>query len=104
MISELVDVVRLVRAPLVGRIGDRVLSFPFLRGPLLSFIVVAAFIGCAGKKETALVIETAAVERRSIVLSAQANGVVEPVTVIEVKSRASGQITSMPVDVGSVVK
>jgi len=72
---------------------------------LTAFAVLAIpSVGCARKKETALVIETAPVERRSIVLSAQANGVVEPVTVIEVKSRASGQITNMPVDVGSVVK
>jgi HlyD family secretion protein len=87
---------------------DRVMSFPFLRYPLLRFslfaIVAVMMVGCAKKVETALVIETAPVERRSIVLSAQANGVVEPVTVIEVKSRASGQITNMPVDVGSVVK
>ena len=49
-------------------------------------------------------IETAAVERRSIVLSAQANGTVEPVTVVEVKSKASGTIIRMPVDIGSNVK
>lgn len=84
------------------------LCYPFLRGRasalVLALLVAATSVGCAKKKETALVIETAPVERRSIVLSAQANGVVEPVTIIEVKSRASGQITSMPVDVGSVVK
>ena len=79
------------------------MSYPLLRASAFSILAVAT-IGCAKKKETALVIETAPVERRSIVLSAQANGVVEPVTVIEVKSRASGQITNMPVDVGSVVK
>ncbi len=92
------------------RAGDsfRVMSFPFLRYPFLRLgltaVVIFATIGCGKKKEAALVIETAPVERRSIVLSAQANGVVEPVTIIEVKSRASGQITNMPVDVGSVVK
>ena len=85
-----------------------VLSLPLFRYPLLrnslSVIVAVVALGCAKKKESELVIETAPVERRSIVLSAQANGVVEPVTVIEVKSRASGQITNMPVDVGSVVR
>ena len=85
-----------------------VMRFPLVRYPSLRLtaFVILGFLGtaCAKKKETALVIETAPVERRSIVLSAQANGVVEPVTVIEVKSRASGQITNMPVDVGSVVK
>ena len=85
-----------------------VMRFPLFRFPFLRYgaVAILAFIsvGCAKKKEAALVIETAPVERRSIVLSAQANGVVEPVTVIEVKSRASGQITNMPVDVGSVVR
>jgi len=71
---------------------------------ILSVLLVVVVAACASKKQAELVIETAPVERRSIVLSAQANGVVEPVTVIEVKSRASGQITNMPVDVGSVVK
>ncbi len=87
---------------------DRAVRVPLLRCPffrlLLSGIVAVTAIGCAKKKETTLVIETAPVERRNIVLSAQANGVVEPVTIIEVKSRASGQITNMPVDVGSIVK
>jgi HlyD family secretion protein len=49
------------------------------------------------------VIETAPVERRSIVLSAQANGTVEPINVVEVKSKASGTIIRMPVDIGSYV-
>jgi len=87
--------------------NGRVMRLPFLRYPLLRLfltaIVAVMALGCAKKKETALVIETAPVERRSIVLSAQANGVVDPITIIEVKSRASGQITNMPVDVGSVV-
>jgi HlyD family secretion protein len=95
----------------------RVLSLPFLGFPLLRAngrtdgfglltvaILTMSILGCGKKKAPELVIETAPVERRSIVLSAQANGVVEPVTIIEVKSRASGQITNMPVDVGSVVK
>jgi HlyD family secretion protein len=84
------------------------MRFPLFRFPFsrLTAGLILGIMGtaCAKKKETPLVIETAPVERRSIVLSAQANGVVEPVTVIEVKSRASGQITNMPVDVGSVVR
>jgi len=59
---------------------------------------------CSKKQTTALTIETAPVERRSIVLSVQANGTVEPVDIIEVKSKASGTITRMPVDIGSNVK
>ncbi|MFL5638734.1 MAG: efflux RND transporter periplasmic adaptor subunit, partial [Gemmatimonadaceae bacterium] len=69
-------------------------------------IVMMVGLGASGckKKETALVIETAAVERRSIVLTVQANGTVEPVNIVEVKSKASGTITRMPVDIGSNVK
>ncbi|MBA3467777.1 MAG: efflux RND transporter periplasmic adaptor subunit, partial [Gemmatimonadaceae bacterium] len=48
-------------------------------------------------------IETAPIERRTIVLSAQANGAVEPINVVEVKSKASGVINNIPVDVGSRV-
>ena len=59
---------------------------------------------CKKSTDPALVIETAPVERRSIVLSAQANGTVEPIDIVEVKSKASGTIIKMPVDVGSNVK
>lgn len=65
--------------------------------------IVIALGACNKSTGPALVIETAPVERRSIVLSAQANGTVEPINVIEVKSKASGTIIRMPVDVGSFV-
>src|SRR3954467_407103 len=76
---------------------------------LLNSLGVAALIvvgagACKKTQTTALTIETAPVERRSIVLSVQANGTVEPVNIIEVKSKASGTITRMPVDIGSNVK
>jgi HlyD family secretion protein len=60
--------------------------------------------GCGAKKEVAAVVGTVAVDRRTIVVDAQATGAVEPINVIEVKSKASGQITSMPVETGSQVK
>jgi HlyD family secretion protein len=59
---------------------------------------------CTKSTDPTVVIETAPVERRSIVLSAQANGTVEPIDIVEVKSKASGTIIKMPVDVGSKVK
>ena len=58
---------------------------------------------CKKSTDPVVTIETAPAERRSIVLSAQANGTVEPVDIIEVKSKASGTIIRMPVDVGSNV-
>ena len=66
--------------------------------------VLGALGACKKSTDPTLVIETAPVERRSIVLSAQANGTVEPIDVVEVKSKASGTIIRMPVDVGSKVK
>ncbi len=70
----------------------------------IALAAVLALGACKKSTDPTLVIETAPVERRSIVLSAQANGTVEPVTVVEVKSKASGTIIRMPVDVGSNVR
>jgi HlyD family secretion protein len=60
--------------------------------------------GCNRTKQQSIPIESAAVERRTIVVDAQATGTVEPINVVEVKSKSSGQITQMPVEVGSTVK
>jgi HlyD family secretion protein len=49
-------------------------------------------------------VQTAPVERRDITVTAEATGAVEPINIVEVKSKASGLITKMPVDVGSSVK
>ena len=59
---------------------------------------------CASKNEKTVPISTAAVQRRDIVIDAQATGVVEPISVVEVKSKASGQIVRMTVETGSLVK
>ena len=70
----------------------------------ISLALLATLAACSKTTDPSVVIETAPVERRSIVLSAQANGTVEPVTVVEVKSKASGTIIRMPVDIGSNVR
>jgi HlyD family secretion protein len=44
------------------------------------------------------------VERRDIVVSAQASGAVQPDTTVEVKSKASGEILDLAVETGQVVK
>jgi HlyD family secretion protein len=44
-----------------------------------------------------------AVQRRNITVTIEATGTVEPIDLVEVKSKASGQILKMPVQVGSVV-
>ena len=68
-----------------------------------ALVVIAAAAACNKSTDPNVVIETARAERRSIVLSAQANGTVEPVDIIEVKSKASGLVLKMPVDIGSNV-
>ena len=44
------------------------------------------------------------VERRDIVVSAQASGTLQPDTTVEVKSKASGEILDLAVETGQVVK
>ena len=67
-------------------------------------IALAMLPSCKGDKEPASTIQTVPVERRDIVVDAEATGVVEPINVIEVKSKASGQIERMPVETGTRVK
>src|SRR5881275_2571722 len=84
--------------------GRSALSTQLLKSLGIAALVLSGAGACKKTQTTTLTIDTAPVERRSIVLSVQANGTVEPVDVIEVKSKASGTITRMPVDIGSNVK
>jgi HlyD family secretion protein len=67
----------------------------------LAFVATAA---CSREKKTNLTIPVASVDRQTIVVDAQATGVVEPINVIEVKAKSSGQIVAMPVETGTFVK
>ncbi|HJR62831.1 MAG TPA: efflux RND transporter periplasmic adaptor subunit, partial [Gemmatimonadaceae bacterium] len=67
-------------------------------------VLPLAVSGCGRKEAQAAPIQTVAVERRDIVISAEATGVVEPINVVEVKSKASGQIVRMPVETGTQVR
>jgi HlyD family secretion protein len=49
------------------------------------------------------VYQAVAVEARDIVVSARASGVIEPDTLVEVKSKASGEITEIAVETGQLV-
>jgi HlyD family secretion protein len=64
----------------------------------------ATFAACSGKKAASIPIPTAAIERRDVIVDASATGAVEPINVVEVKSKASGQITQMPVETGTLVR
>jgi HlyD family secretion protein len=74
------------------------------------FVIVTALAAvalapaCSRTKANTSNIQTAAVERRDIIVDAQASGVVEPINVVEVKSKASGLITRMNVETGTLVR
>ncbi|HSA56202.1 MAG TPA: efflux RND transporter periplasmic adaptor subunit [Gemmatimonadaceae bacterium] len=74
------------------------------RWPALALLLLAPLAGCNRNAQQALPIETSAVTRRTIVSEATASGQVEPINVIEVKSKSSGQIIEMPVETGSLVR
>ncbi|HEU5040309.1 MAG TPA: efflux RND transporter periplasmic adaptor subunit [Gemmatimonadales bacterium] len=59
--------------------------------------------GCK-KAEPPVVYQALPVERRDIVVSVQASGTVQPDTVVEVKSKASGEILDLKVETGQAVK
>ena len=63
-----------------------------------------AVLACSKQKDDALTIPLEAVSRQTIIVQAEATGVVEPINVIEVKSKSSGQIVAMPVETGTFVK
>ncbi|HEY0241365.1 MAG TPA: efflux RND transporter periplasmic adaptor subunit, partial [Gemmatimonadaceae bacterium] len=67
-------------------------------------LALFASLACSKKKEQALTIPVEPVQRQTIVVDAEATGVVEPINVIEVKSKSSGQIVAMPVETGTYVK
>jgi len=79
----------------------------FLVSPRRLSLAALAALGlvaaCGKKAAEPLRISTAPVERRTIVVQAEATGIIEPINVVEVKSRASGQIIEMPVETGTLV-
>jgi HlyD family secretion protein len=75
-----------------------------LRVTSILLLTLATLPSCKGEGEETTRVQTVPVERRDIVVDAEATGVVEPINVIEVKSKASGQIERMPVETGTRVK
>lgn len=74
------------------------------RNPLMLLPLIGLVLACGGSKEQTLTIRTAPVEVRTIVVQAEATGIIEPINVVEVKSRSSGQVTEMPVETGTLVQ
>jgi HlyD family secretion protein len=70
---------------------------------LVTGVLALGAAGCTRKASPAAALTTAPVERRDIRVTIEATGTVEPVDLVEVKSKASGQILDMPVEIGSQV-
>ena len=69
------------------------------------YLALIAAVGCTSSATKAVPIQTATIQRRDIIVTAEATGVIEPINVVEVKSKtASGQVTEMPIDIGYFVK
>src|SRR3954454_3963638 len=67
-------------------------------------IVALALAACQEKTAAPVPLPTSDVTRGDIAVRVQATGSVEPINPVEIKSKASGQIIQMPVEVGAVVK
>ncbi|MDQ6886707.1 MAG: efflux RND transporter periplasmic adaptor subunit [Gemmatimonadota bacterium] len=77
------------------------------RWPAVPLVIAALAVlvaGCNKAKGEKAKVQTVAASRQNIIVSAEATGVVEPINVVEVKSKAGGQIVQMPVETGTQVK
>lgn len=83
---------------------SRILSRAVARGSLRMTLVSLALIAACKKETPAPTYQAVPVERRDIVVSAQASGAVQPDTTVEVKSKASGEILQLNAETGEIVK
>jgi HlyD family secretion protein len=79
------------------------MNLPTQRLARIAGTVLLVLLACH-KKEVAPLYEEVSVERRTIQVSASASGVIEPVRAIDIKSKASGEIIGLPVDIGDEVR
>ena len=66
-------------------------------------IAALSFIACAEDQEDLVLYESSDVERRSIEVSVDSSGIVEPLATVEVKSKASGEVLELLIEVGDYV-
>jgi HlyD family secretion protein len=68
-------------------------------------VALAALAGCKPKPETvAPLYDSAPVEKRNIEVTVDASGVIEPESLVEVKSKASGEVLAVHAETGDVVQ
>ncbi len=71
---------------------------------LHSLLAAVVLLAACKKEEPPVTYQALPVSRGDIVVTAQATGTVQPDTVVEVKSKASGEILDLKVETGQVVK
>jgi HlyD family secretion protein len=69
---------------------------------LIPVLILAG--ACAEEKEIGPVYDTAGVERRTLEVAVSSAGIVEPIATVEVKSKASGEVLDVLVEVGDTVE
>lgn len=74
------------------------------RTKLLLALAITSIAACSKKQSDQATIPTASVDRRDIIVTAQATGTVEPEDTVPVKSQASGLVIKMPIEIGQQVK
>jgi HlyD family secretion protein len=67
-------------------------------------LLLSAGCGSGGDAGNAQRYEVAKVDRRPLVLTVEAAGVIEPIRTVEIKSKASGEILELGADTGDTVK
>ena len=77
-----------------------------LRGMAACVIALAAVTTTQAcrRQSTSFFIDTATVARQSLTVTVSGTGTIQPAEVVQVKSKASGQIMKMPVQMGTLVK
>src|SRR6185503_11716370 len=71
---------------------------------LLGAALLTGLALACSKPQAAAMYEKLPVERRDITVTASASGAIEPVLTIDVKSKASGEITDMRVQTGDDIR
>jgi HlyD family secretion protein len=77
---------------------------PRTRSALSIAAILGLVIGCHRTERTAVTLPATAAARRDITVRVQATGTLEPIDLVAIRSKASGLVRKMPVDVGNDVK
>ncbi|MEO7083304.1 MAG: efflux RND transporter periplasmic adaptor subunit [Gemmatimonadaceae bacterium] len=71
---------------------------------ILPVFVAIGIVACQEKNAETTKLPITTVTRADIAVRVQATGTLEPINPVDIKSKAQGQVTQLPVDVGSIVK